>query len=166
MMCAPMSPSAPEPARSRLQSPTGGRGRAMTAAAAAAGAVGDTQHVRVQAIAGPRVLAHGRTDRGGPIGRIRPSAAVYLQTGSSDPFPLVWRLQRERAGSGRAGRHRGAHHRPHPVRTPVSSSRGSALSTETLRYRAAVAGRVERTQRLDRRRRPGRRGDSAPPWGG
>ncbi|MCZ4124563.1 Gfo/Idh/MocA family protein [Streptomyces sp. H39-S7] len=77
---------------------------AMTAAAERAAARGIRSMVgfnyrRVPAIAlARRLVADGR------LGRIRHIRAQYLQDWITDPqFPLVWRLQRERAGSGALG---------------------------------------------------------------
>jgi predicted dehydrogenase len=77
---------------------------AMTAAAAAARAVG------VRAMCGynyrrvPAVALMAELIAAGRIGTIRHVRAVYLQDWIVDPqFPLVWRLQRERAGSGALG---------------------------------------------------------------
>jgi predicted dehydrogenase len=77
---------------------------AMTAAAAAARANGvramcGYNYRRVPAVAlMARLIAEGR------IGTVRHVRAVYLQDWIVDPaFPLVWRLQRERAGSGALG---------------------------------------------------------------
>ncbi|NEA53812.1 Gfo/Idh/MocA family oxidoreductase [Streptomyces sp. SID13666] len=77
---------------------------AMTAAAERAAARGVRSMVgfnyrRVPAIAlARRLVADGR------LGRIRHIRAQYLQDWITDPlFPLVWRLQKERAGSGALG---------------------------------------------------------------
>jgi predicted dehydrogenase len=77
---------------------------AMTAAAAAARAHGvrsmcGYNYRRVPAVAlMARLIAEGR------IGTVRHVRAVYLQDWIVDPaFPLVWRLQRDRAGSGALG---------------------------------------------------------------
>ena len=78
--------------------------RTMTDAAAAARAGGvltmcGFNYRRVPAVAYLRQLI---TD--GRLGEIRHVRAVYLQDWITDPqFPLVWRLQRERAGSGALG---------------------------------------------------------------
>jgi predicted dehydrogenase len=76
----------------------------MSAAAAAARAVG------VRAMCGynyrrvPAVSLMAELIAAGRIGAIRHVRAVYLQDWIVDPqFPLVWRLQRERAGSGALG---------------------------------------------------------------
>jgi predicted dehydrogenase len=78
--------------------------RAMVEAARAARARGvrsmcGFNYRRVPAVAlMRRLVADGR------IGQIRHVRAVYLQDWVRDPeFPLVWRLQRERAGSGALG---------------------------------------------------------------
>jgi len=78
--------------------------RTMTDAAAAARAGGvltmcGFNYRRVPAVAYLRqLIADGR------LGEIRHVRAVYLQDWITDPqFPLVWRLQRERAGSGALG---------------------------------------------------------------
>ncbi|WP_413775627.1 Gfo/Idh/MocA family protein [Micromonospora sp. RTGN7] len=78
--------------------------RAMAAAAAAARAVGvrsmcGFNYRRVPAVAMMRrLIADGR------LGTIRHVRAAYLQDWIVDPqFPLVWRLRRERAGSGALG---------------------------------------------------------------
>jgi predicted dehydrogenase len=78
--------------------------RAMVAAAAAAQAAGvrsmcGFNYRRVPAVAVMRQLvASGR------LGAIRHVRAVYLQDWIVDPqFPLVWRLQKDRAGSGALG---------------------------------------------------------------
>ncbi|MCI4066388.1 Gfo/Idh/MocA family oxidoreductase [Micromonospora sp. R77] len=78
--------------------------RAMTAAAATAQAVGvrsmcGFNYRRVPAVTMMRQLvADGR------LGAIRHVRAVYLQDWIVDPqFPLVWRLQKDRAGSGALG---------------------------------------------------------------
>jgi predicted dehydrogenase len=78
--------------------------RTMAAAAASARADGvlamcGFNYRRVPAVAYLRQLvADGR------LGEIRHVRAVYLQDWITDPqFPLVWRLQRERAGSGALG---------------------------------------------------------------
>ena len=77
---------------------------AMTAAAAAARSRG------VRAMCGynyrrvPAVSLMADLVAAGRIGTIRHVRAVYLQDWIADPeFPLVWRLQRERAGSGALG---------------------------------------------------------------
>lgn len=76
----------------------------MVAAAAQASADGIRSMVgfnyrRVPALA----LAHNLVAQGG-LGRIRHVRSVYLQDWLVDPeFPLTWRLQRERAGSGALG---------------------------------------------------------------
>jgi predicted dehydrogenase len=77
---------------------------AMTAAATAAAASGIRSMVgftyrRVPAIA----LARRLVERG-RIGEIRHIRAQYLQDWITDPdFPLVWRLQKDKAGSGALG---------------------------------------------------------------
>jgi predicted dehydrogenase len=78
--------------------------RTMVAAAAAARASGVRSMVgfnyrRVPAVAYMReLIASGR------LGTIRHVRAVYLQDWIVDPqFPLVWRLQKEKAGSGALG---------------------------------------------------------------
>jgi len=77
---------------------------AMVAAAERAAAAGVRSMVgftyrRVPAIALARNLV-----RDGRIGELRHVRAAYLQDWITDPeFPLVWRLQRERAGSGALG---------------------------------------------------------------
>ena len=77
---------------------------AMTAAAAAARSRG------VRAMCGynyrrvPAVSLMADLVAAGRVGTIRHVRAVYLQDWIADPeFPLVWRLQRERAGSGALG---------------------------------------------------------------
>ncbi|GLY02340.1 Gfo/Idh/MocA family oxidoreductase [Actinoplanes sp. NBRC 101535] len=78
--------------------------RAMAAAAARAAAGGvramcGFNYRRVPAVAlMRRLIADGR------LGEIRHVRAVYLQDWITDPqFPLVWRLQKDRAGSGALG---------------------------------------------------------------
>ncbi len=78
--------------------------QAMVEAAAAARAQG------IRAMCGynyrrvPAVALMADLVAAGRIGRIRHVRAVYLQDWIVDPqFPLVWRLQRERAGSGALG---------------------------------------------------------------
>nr|WP_026267530.1 Gfo/Idh/MocA family oxidoreductase [Micromonospora sp. CNB394] len=78
--------------------------RAMAAAAAAAQAVGvrsmcGFNYRRVPAVAMMRqLIADGR------LGVVRHVRATYLQDWIVDPqFPLVWRLQKDRAGSGALG---------------------------------------------------------------
>ncbi|WP_435818176.1 Gfo/Idh/MocA family protein [Micromonospora matsumotoense] len=78
--------------------------RAMTAAAATAGAAGvrsmcGFNYRRVPAVALMRQLvAEGR------LGKIRHVRATYLQDWIVDPqFPLVWRLDKDKAGSGALG---------------------------------------------------------------
>ncbi len=78
--------------------------QAMVEAAAAARAKG------IRAMCGynyrrvPAVALMADLVAAGRIGRIRHVRAVYLQDWIVDPqFPLVWRLQRERAGSGALG---------------------------------------------------------------
>ncbi|WP_211275257.1 Gfo/Idh/MocA family protein [Actinoplanes rectilineatus] len=78
--------------------------RAMAASAARAAAVGvramcGFNYRRVPAVAlMRRLIADGR------LGEIRHVRAVYLQDWITDPqFPLVWRLQKDRAGSGALG---------------------------------------------------------------
>ncbi|MFI9642461.1 Gfo/Idh/MocA family protein [Micromonospora sp. NPDC051925] len=78
--------------------------RAMTAAAATAGAAGvrsmcGFNYRRVPAVALMRqMVADGR------LGTIRHVRATYLQDWIVDPqFPLVWRLQKDKAGSGALG---------------------------------------------------------------
>ena len=76
----------------------------MVAAAAAARAVGvrsmcGFNYRRVPAVALMRQLVAA-----GRLGEIRHVRAVYLQDWIVDPqFPLVWRLQRDKAGSGALG---------------------------------------------------------------
>ena len=78
--------------------------RQMTAAAARARAAG------VRAMCGfnyrrvPAVALMRRLVADGRLGEIRHVRAVYLQDWIVDPqFPLVWRLQKDRAGSGALG---------------------------------------------------------------
>ncbi|MFI2647495.1 MULTISPECIES: Gfo/Idh/MocA family protein [Micromonospora] len=78
--------------------------REMTAAAARARAAG------VRAMCGfnyrrvPAVALMRRLVADGRLGEIRHVRAVYLQDWIVDPqFPLVWRLQKDRAGSGALG---------------------------------------------------------------
>ncbi|MET8912082.1 Gfo/Idh/MocA family oxidoreductase [Micromonospora sp. NPDC004551] len=78
--------------------------RQMTAAAARAQAAG------VRAMCGfnyrrvPAVTLMRQLVAGGRLGEIRHVRAVYLQDWIVDPqFPLVWRLQKDRAGSGALG---------------------------------------------------------------
>jgi predicted dehydrogenase len=75
--------------------------RAMVAAASAAGGLSmcGFNYRRVPAAAlMRRMIAEGR------VGRIRHVRASYLQDWIVDPsFPLVWRLQKEKAGSGALG---------------------------------------------------------------
>ena len=131
----------------------------MVAAAAAARAAGvramcGFNYRRVPAVALMRQLVAA-----GRIGAIRHVRAVYLQDWIVDPqFPLVWRLQQERAGSGRAGRHRRAHRRPDPVRHRPADHRGERADRD-VRQGAAAAGGVERPGRR-RRRRPAHRARS------
>jgi predicted dehydrogenase len=78
--------------------------RSMTATAAAARAQGvramaGFNYRRVPAVAYLRQLVEA-----GRLGQIRHVRAVYLQDWITDPqFPLVWRLQRDKAGSGALG---------------------------------------------------------------
>jgi predicted dehydrogenase len=78
--------------------------RAMVATAAKARALGvrsacGFNYRRVPAVALMRDLIAG-----GRLGGIRHVRAVYLQDWITDPnFPLVWRLQKDRAGSGALG---------------------------------------------------------------
>ena len=89
---------------------------AMAAAAAQAASRGVRSMIgfnyrRVPAVALARKLVADSR-----IGRIRHVRASYLQDWLVDAsFPLTWRLQRERAGSGRAWRPGSAHRRPGPV---------------------------------------------------
>jgi predicted dehydrogenase len=77
---------------------------AMTAAAAAAGSVGIRSTCGYNYRRVPAVSLMAELVAAGRIGRIRHVRAVYLQDWIVDPsFPLVWRLQRERAGSGALG---------------------------------------------------------------
>jgi predicted dehydrogenase len=83
---------------------TVGEAEAMVAAARAARAAG------VRAMCGfnyrrvPAVSLMAELVAAGRIGTVRHVRAVYLQDWLVDPeFPLVWRLQRERAGSGALG---------------------------------------------------------------
>ena len=73
--------------------------------------------------------------------------AQYLQDWIVDPeFPLVWRLQAEKAGSGRAGRHRRAHRRHGPVRHRRPADRGQRAHRD-VRQGAAVARGGQRAVR-------------------
>src|SRR6202040_1953795 len=96
---------------------------AMAAAAARAASRGvramtGFNYRRVPAMALARQLV---TD--GRIGQIRHVRASYLQDWLVDPsFPLTWRLQRERAGSGALG-DLGAHLVDLPVRLVAARSR-------------------------------------------
>ena len=75
----------------------------------------------------PGAVAEGR------LGEIRHVRAQYLQDWIVDPeFPLVWRLQKDKAGLGRARRHRRAHHRPRPVHHRPDRSSGVSALTETF----------------------------------
>jgi predicted dehydrogenase len=83
---------------------TAAEARSMAEAAAAARPAG------VMAMCGfnyrrvPAVAYLRRLIEDGRLGRIRHVRAVYLQDWITDPqFPLVWRLQRDRAGSGALG---------------------------------------------------------------
>ena len=78
--------------------------RAMVAAAATARALGVRSMVGFNYRRVPAVALHAQPDRGRPARRDPPRPAVYLQDWITDPeFPLVWRLQKERAGSGALG---------------------------------------------------------------
>ena len=86
----------------------------------------------------------------GRIGEIRHVRAQYLQDWLVDPeSPLTWRLQKDRAGSRRARRHRGAHHRPHALRHRRADHRRQRRHRD-LRARAAPARRGPRAVRRGR----------------
>jgi predicted dehydrogenase len=77
---------------------------AMVEAAAAARAKGIRTMCGYNYRRVPAVALMADLVAAGRIGRIRHVRAVYLQDWIVDPqFPLVWRLQRERAGSGALG---------------------------------------------------------------
>ena len=104
---------------------------------------------RVPALAMARKLvADGR------LGEIRHVRATYLQDWLTDPsFPLTWRLQHDRAGSGALG-DLGAHvDRPRPV--PDSASRSPPC--RAARRRSSSSVRCRDGQRTNRR--PDRGGD-------
>ncbi|HET6259711.1 MAG TPA: Gfo/Idh/MocA family oxidoreductase [Pseudonocardia sp.] len=78
--------------------------RAMVAAAERAQARGVRSMVGFNYRRVPAVALARRLVEQGRIGRVRHVRAVYLQDWIVDPeFPLVWRLQAERAGSGALG---------------------------------------------------------------
>ena len=99
-MCAPRSPSAPEPARSFCSRHTSGNsGSTIQSWRYRARAMVAFNYRRVPAIAlARRLVQEGR------VGTVRHVRAQYLQDWIVDPsFPLVWRLQKDRAGSGALG---------------------------------------------------------------
>ncbi|MDI6098797.1 Gfo/Idh/MocA family oxidoreductase [Actinoplanes sp. NEAU-A12] len=78
--------------------------RAMATAAAAAEAAGVRSMCGFNYRRVPAVTLMRRLIADGRIGEIRHVRAVYLQDWITDPqFPLVWRLQKDRAGSGALG---------------------------------------------------------------
>ncbi|RKR87617.1 putative dehydrogenase [Micromonospora pisi] len=78
--------------------------RAMVAAAAKAQAVGVRSMCGFNYRRVPAVTLMRQLVESGRLGVIRQVRAVYLQDWIVDPqFPLVWRLQRDRAGSGALG---------------------------------------------------------------
>ena len=92
---------------------------------------------RVPALAlAKELIAEGR------LGTVRHVRAAYLQDWLADAgSPMTWRLRKETAGSGRAGRHRLPRHRPGPVparRTP--SPRSPAGCTLSLPRRPGADG--------------------------
>ena len=113
----------------------------MAAAAAAARARGvrsmcGFNYRRVPAVALMRQLVAA-----GRLGAIRHVRAVYLQDWIVDPqFPLVWRLQRDRAGSGALG-DIGAHIVDLTQYVTGQPITGVSALTETFVKRAAAAGR-------------------------
>ncbi|MHA6764921.1 Gfo/Idh/MocA family protein [Streptacidiphilus sp. PAMC 29251] len=77
---------------------------AMAAAAAEAGGRGVRSMVGFNYRRVPALTLAAQLIATGRLGTVRHVRAVYLQDWISDPaFPLVWRLQRERAGSGALG---------------------------------------------------------------
>ncbi|GAA3209302.1 Gfo/Idh/MocA family oxidoreductase [Actinocorallia longicatena] len=77
---------------------------AMTAAAVKAAAAGVRSMVAFNYRRVPAVALARRFVEQGRLGRVRHVRAQYLQDWIVDPeFPLVWRLQKERAGSGSLG---------------------------------------------------------------
>src|SRR5918996_5711779 len=78
--------------------------KAMVAAAEAAKAKGVRSMVAFNYRRVPAVALARRLVEQGRIGEIRHVRAVYLQDWIVDPeFPLVWRLQKDKAGSGALG---------------------------------------------------------------
>ena len=88
----------------------------------------------------------------GRLGAIRHVRAVYLQDWIVDPqFPLVWRLQRDKAGSGALG-DIGAHIVDLTQFVTGQRITGRERADRDVRQGAAAAGRVERPGRLGRQR--------------
>ena len=130
--------------------------RAMVAAAERARAAGVRSMVgfnyrRVPAVALARQLvAEGR------IGQVRHVRAQYLQDWIVDPeFPLVWRLQADKAGSGALG-DIGAHIVDMAQFVIGDRLTGVSALTETFVQGAAAGRGVERAGRHRRRRNAGR----------
>ncbi|MFC4944075.1 Gfo/Idh/MocA family protein [Pseudonocardia sp. GCM10023141] len=83
---------------------TVGEARAMVAAAERARARGVRSMVAFNYRRTPAVALAQRLVEQGRIGTVRHVRAVYLQDWIVDPeFPLVWRLQKDKAGSGALG---------------------------------------------------------------
>jgi predicted dehydrogenase len=81
-----------------------GEAEAMVAAAERASAQGVRSMVAFNYRRVPALALARRLVRDGRLGEIRHVRAVYLQDWIVDPeFPLVWRLQRDKAGSGALG---------------------------------------------------------------
>ena len=130
------------------------RGRAMVAAAERAPRARRALHGRLQLPpgAGHRAGPRAWSRRAGSA-RSATSARPYLQDWIVDPeFPLVWRLQKDRAGSGALG-DIGAHIVDLAQFVTGDRLTGVSALTETFVTRAAAADGVARA-----RRRPGDRG--------
>ncbi len=79
----------------------------------------------------------------GKLGKIRHVRAVYLQDWITDPeFPLVWRLKKDKAGSGALGDIGVPHRRPHPVRHRPDGHRRQRADRDL--HQAAPAGGLHR----------------------
>ena len=138
-------------ARSRWPTPSteargdGRRGRA--GAGRGVRAMVGFNYRRVPAVAlARRLVADGR------LGQVRHVRAQYLQDWIVDPeFPLVWRLQKDKAGSGALGRHRRAHRRHGAVRHRRPAHRRLGAHRD-VRHGAAAARGVHRAVRVGRHR--------------
>ena len=132
---------------------------AMAAAAAAARAGGVRSMCGYNYRRVPAVALMAQLIAAGRIGTVRHVRAVYLQDWIVDPaFPLVWRLQREKAGSGALG-DIGAHIVDLTQYVTGQTHHRPVRADRNVHHRTAPARRLQRPGRRRRRRR--RAGDVA-----